>query len=347
MIASLLGLAGVFAPLPAVAGVDVIFVPGRFPAVCAWSLTEDRARCPDGVTGQVEAFCRLGLSGLDSARSALGLRDCQGNSMPNPFLVSLAESTVELVLLVDDSNPSSALLEALGPTLVSQGGRRMIEPSFRVFTDTLSRSRRTLVVGEQMSRVGGQGGGAIPTSAWQERIRGLLTQGGELGRVVGPGALPENRGDGDSTPAAGGGSAERPAEGAGGLSVPSPGRGGGDGDRRREAPTETGEGLTTPTPSPEASSFTFEEREVPVPFHRSFVRWRDAVGRALASEIGGIERSAAYSAARRSDGLRRLHGELSDAGVGNGEETYVPVTVMRNTEGGSVESIAIYDDEGS
>ena len=342
---------------PARGGVDVIYIPQGFPNVCGWSLTEDRARCPEGVTAQAESFCSQGLHGLDAARSALGVPDCQGSNMASPFLVPLAESAVQLVLLIDDTNASGELRSALGPILESHNGTQMIEPSFRVFTDSLSRARQTLVVGEALFRAGGSGGQATDVGEWQERIRRLMTQGGPLGEVQDSARLPESSdGAQESTQT----SPSQTEETARALSTPTPSRTErseqqrSDSAAESQSQAETGDRLSTPRQSGEEaqtqsgqSSFRFEEMEIPIPFKRSFVQWRDDAGRALAREIPGIDRSQAYSIARNSEGLRRYHSELAETGTENGHEVYVPVTVMFDEADSSVESVAIYDDDGA
>jgi hypothetical protein len=334
----------------AYAQADVIYIPSGFPGVCGSSLSADQPRCPEAVTTPAGSFCGQGLPGLDAVRSALGIPDCQGNSLTSPLPVPLAESAVQLVLLIDDTGSNSQLLNSLAPTLTGQGDRRMVEPSFRVFTDRLNRSWHTLVVGERMYRGGGAGGQQMPMTQWQERIRRLMTEGGALGRIQEAAQLPgstESSRESESTSTTGAG------ETGTARSTPTPSRSEGSRENRAEgeAQTETGGRSSTPEPASEPetedseTSYTFEEIDMPVPFKRSFAQWRDDVGRALVQEISGIDRSQAYSIARNSPGLRRYHSELIEMETENSHEVYIPIVVMRNDTDNSIESVGLYDDD--
>ena len=94
-------------------------------------------------------------------------------------------------------------------------------------------------------------------------------------------------------------------------------------------------------------TFTSSKKTVAVSFKRSFVQWRDDVGRELAQEISRIERSQAYSTARNSSELRRLHAALIEAGKQNGDIVYVRVTVVINDSDGTIESVSIDADAGA
>lgn len=118
----------------------VIYIPQNFPNGCAFDLTNGQPMCSNraaSVNNTIrearaieEHFCNRGLNGLDIARQAFGVRrTCresdQVNSLPTETI-----NNVDLVFLVDDTELTSDVINAVGGVerVITRSGQSAIQP---------------------------------------------------------------------------------------------------------------------------------------------------------------------------------------------------------------------------